>query len=95
MFDGHGKNGHMVSRMVRNRLPSLMSTLKNELNQESHVSEEEAHKWETACFSAFRLIDRELLLQVFECSFSGSTAVVAITQVDFFLYLSTCNHSVP
>ncbi|CAA7017235.1 unnamed protein product [Microthlaspi erraticum] len=84
VFDGHGKNGHMVSKMVRNRLPSLMSTLKNELNQESHVCEEE-HKWEKACFSAFRLVDKELLLQVFECSFSGSTAVVAITHGDNLL----------
>ncbi|CAH2044451.1 unnamed protein product [Thlaspi arvense] len=90
VFDGHGKNGHMVSKMVRNRLPLLMSTLKKELNQESHVceeeeeeeEEEETHKWEKACFSAFRILDRELLLQVFDCSFSGSTAVVAMTQGD-------------
>ncbi|KAL1212698.1 putative protein phosphatase 2C 72 [Cardamine amara subsp. amara] len=81
VFDGHGKNGHMVSKMVRNRLPSLLLTFK-EQNQESHVSEEEAHKWEKACFTAFKLIDRELLLQVFDCSFSGSTAVVAITHGD-------------
>ncbi|GMI80364.1 hypothetical protein like AT5G26010 [Hibiscus trionum] len=24
VFDGHGKNGHIVSNMVRNRLPSLL-----------------------------------------------------------------------
>ncbi|ESQ32135.1 hypothetical protein EUTSA_v10004521mg [Eutrema salsugineum] len=86
VFDGHGKNGHMVSKMLRNRLPSLLLTLKKELNQESHVceeeEEEETHKWEKACFTAFRLIDKELLLQVFDCSFSGSTSVVAITQGD-------------
>ncbi|EOA23016.1 hypothetical protein CARUB_v10003772mg [Capsella rubella] len=79
VFDGHGKNGHMVSKMVRNRLPSVLLTLKN---QESNVCEEEDHKWEKACFTAFRLIDRELNLQVFDCSFSGSTGVVAITQGD-------------
>lgn len=85
MFDGHGKNGHMVSKMARNRLPSLLLTLKKELNEEPHACEEdEALKWEKACFNAFRLIDRELMLQVFNCSFSGSTAVVAITQVLFF-----------
>ncbi|KFK26385.1 hypothetical protein AALP_AA8G241700 [Arabis alpina] len=83
VFDGHGKNGHMVSKTVRNRLPSLMSTFKKELNQESHVGEEdEAHKWEQACLAAFRIVDRELLLQVFDCAFSGSTAVVAVTQGD-------------
>lgn len=81
MFDGHGKSGHLVSKMVRNRLPSVLLTLKKELSQESNVCEEEAHKWEKACFTAFRLIDRELNLQVFDCSFSGSTGVVAITQV--------------
>ncbi|KAG5394456.1 hypothetical protein IGI04_024419 [Brassica rapa subsp. trilocularis] len=83
VFDGHGKNGHMVSKMARNRLPSLLLTLKKELNEEPHACEEdEALKWEKACFNAFRLIDRELMLQVFNCSFSGSTAVVAITQGD-------------
>ncbi|CAN8277221.1 unnamed protein product [Cochlearia groenlandica] len=85
VFDGHGKNGHLVSKMVRNRLPSLMLTLKNELNQESNVveeEEEESRKWEKSCFDAFRIIDKELLLQVFDCSFSGSTGVVAITQGD-------------
>jgi serine/threonine protein phosphatase PrpC len=84
VFDGHGKNGHMVSKMVRNRLPSVLLALKEELNQESNVCEEEASKWEKACFTAFRLIDRELNLQVFNCSFSGSTGVVAITQVHLF-----------
>lgn len=89
MFDGHGKNGHMVSKMVRNRLPSLVLTLKKELNEEPHACEEdEALKWEKACFNAFRLIDRELMLQVFNCSFSGSTAVVAITQVHSFFVSS-------
>ncbi|CAE6121665.1 unnamed protein product [Arabidopsis arenosa] len=82
VFDGHGKNGHMVSKMVRNRLPSVLLALKEELNQESNVCEEESNKWEKACFTAFRLIDRELNLQVFNCSFSGSTGVVAITQGD-------------
>ncbi|EFH50553.1 phosphatase 2C-like protein [Arabidopsis lyrata subsp. lyrata] len=82
VFDGHGKNGHMVSKMVRNRLPSVLLALKEEQNQESNVCEEEANKWENACFTAFRLIDRELNLQVFDCSFSGSTGVVAITQGD-------------
>lgn len=88
MFDGHGKNGHMVSKMVRNRLPSVLLALKEEQNQESNVCEEEANKWENACFTAFRLIDRELNLQVFDCSFSGSTGVVAITQVHLFLSFS-------
>lgn len=29
VFDGHGKNGHLVSEMVRNRLPLLLLGLKN------------------------------------------------------------------
>ncbi|XVE97645.1 hypothetical protein REPUB_Repub03eG0036600 [Reevesia pubescens] len=31
VFDGHGKNGHVVSNMVRNRLPSLLLSQKNAL----------------------------------------------------------------
>ncbi|XP_075518224.1 putative protein phosphatase 2C 72 [Primulina tabacum] len=29
VFDGHGKNGHMVSKLVRNRLPSLLLNQRN------------------------------------------------------------------
>lgn len=29
VFDGHGKNGHIVSEMVRNRLPLLLLSQKN------------------------------------------------------------------
>lgn len=31
VFDGHGKNGHIVSKLVRNRLPSLLLNQKNTL----------------------------------------------------------------
>ncbi|XVF89118.1 hypothetical protein PTKIN_Ptkin19aG0104900 [Pterospermum kingtungense] len=33
VFDGHGKNGHVVSNMVRNRLPSLLISQKNALEK--------------------------------------------------------------
>ncbi|XVF35366.1 hypothetical protein REPUB_Repub18cG0139400 [Reevesia pubescens] len=33
VFDGHGKNGHVVSNMVRNRLPSLLLSQKNALEK--------------------------------------------------------------
>ncbi|XP_010536209.1 PREDICTED: probable protein phosphatase 2C 72 isoform X3 [Tarenaya hassleriana] len=75
VFDGHGKSGHLVSKMVRNRLPSLLLTFKNQSPDDDDDGE-----WEEACLSAFRLIDRELLLQTFDCSFSGTTAVIAIRQ---------------
>ena len=31
VFDGHGKNGHIVSKIVRNHLPSLLLNQKNAL----------------------------------------------------------------
>ncbi|KAK9273949.1 hypothetical protein L1049_018761 [Liquidambar formosana] len=33
VFDGHGKNGHVVSKMVRNHLPSLLLSQKNALEK--------------------------------------------------------------
>ncbi|XP_019051664.1 PREDICTED: probable protein phosphatase 2C 72 [Nelumbo nucifera] len=32
VFDGHGKNGHVISKLVRNRLPSLVLDRKNALS---------------------------------------------------------------
>lgn len=71
VFDGHGNNGHIVSRVVRNQLPSLL------LNQRKFM------EWEEAIVSAFKATDKEVkLLETADCSLSGSTAVVVIKQGD-------------
>ncbi|KNA14289.1 hypothetical protein SOVF_108770 [Spinacia oleracea] len=69
VFDGHGSNGHIVSRVVRNQLPSLL------LNQRKYM------EWNEALVSAFKATDKEIkLLENADCSFSGSTAVVVVKQ---------------
>lgn len=70
VFDGHGSNGHIVSRVARNQLPSLL------LNQRKFM------EWDQAFVSAFKALDKEIkLLETVDCSFSGSTAVVVVRQV--------------
>lgn len=69
VFDGHGSNGHIVSRVARNQLPSLL------LNQRKFM------EWDQAFVSAFKALDKEIkLLETVDCSFSGSTAVVVVRQ---------------
>ncbi|KAJ6698090.1 PROTEIN PHOSPHATASE 2C 72-RELATED [Salix purpurea] len=96
VFDGHGKNGHVVSRTVRNRLPSLLLNQKNALEEidsvRDHGSEkadgglvplpgESFHKWKDACVGAFKVMDKEIKLQEsLDCSCSGTTAVVVVRQ---------------
>ncbi|CAK9161860.1 unnamed protein product [Ilex paraguariensis] len=38
VFDGHGKNGHIVSRFVRNHLPSLLLNQRNDLTKNNTVA---------------------------------------------------------
>ncbi|MCL7051501.1 hypothetical protein MKW94_020880 [Papaver nudicaule] len=78
VFDGHGENGHKVSRMVIDRLPKLL------LEQEGYrelVSTYLPNEWRRECVSAFKVMDRELKLQKdFDCSCSGTTAVTILKQ---------------
>lgn len=86
VFDGHGKNGHIVSNMVRNRLPSLVLSQKNALTKIStRVNDDEEFgtnkEWKEACVSAFKVMDKEIKLQEsLDFSCSGTTAVVVIRQ---------------
>ncbi|CAL5429258.1 unnamed protein product [Camellia sinensis] len=89
VFDGHGKNGHTVSKLVRNKLPSLLLNQKNALTKinkeredgETMVPNKTFHKWEEARISAFKAMDKEIkLLESLDCSCSGTTAVVVIRQ---------------
>ncbi|KAI7994654.1 putative protein phosphatase 2C 72 [Camellia lanceoleosa] len=89
VFDGHGKNGHTVSKLLRNKLPSLLLNQKNALTKinkeredgETMVPNKTFHKWKEACISAFKAMDKEIkLLESLDCSCSGTTAVVVIRQ---------------
>ncbi|KAK4412589.1 putative protein phosphatase 2C 72 [Sesamum alatum] len=96
VFDGHGKNGHIVSKIVRNRLPSLLLSQRNGIAKispsavssklsEKDQSESGASKnflrWKEACVSAFKVMDKEIkLLDSLDCSCSGTTAAVVVKQ---------------
>ncbi|KAG6671938.1 hypothetical protein I3842_16G029600 [Carya illinoinensis] len=70
VFDGHGKNGQVVSELVCNQLPSLLLSLKNALSKVNF------YMWKGACISVFELMDKDIELQeILDCSFSGTTAV--------------------
>lgn len=69
VFDGHGEYGHVVSRVVRNQLPSLL------LHQKRYL------EWEEAFVNAFKAMDKVVKLHVnVDCSLSGTTAVVVVKQ---------------
>ncbi|CAI9784882.1 unnamed protein product [Fraxinus pennsylvanica] len=99
VFDGHGRNGHIVSKLVRNLLPSLLLNQRNAIakistlalntsspKQGEKVNGESAPsknflKWKEAGLSAYKVMDKELkLLDKFDFSCSGTTAVVVIKQ---------------
>ncbi|KAL5728900.1 hypothetical protein ACHQM5_001927 [Ranunculus cassubicifolius] len=86
VFDGHGKDGQTVSKLVRNRLPELLLSQQEALAQDEYG---DAYKnvsvsssdWRRACISAFKVMDKEIKHQPdLECSWSGSTAVTIIMQ---------------
>ncbi|KAF5748301.1 protein phosphatase 2C 72 [Tripterygium wilfordii] len=94
VFDGHGKNGHVVSKIVRNCLPSLLLSQQHALEKtriaddpdtriQSRNTESQfaVNKWREACISAFRVMDKEIKLQEnLDFSCSGTTAVVVLRQ---------------
>ncbi|KAJ7958331.1 putative Protein phosphatase-2c [Quillaja saponaria] len=99
VFDGHGRNGHTVSKIVSNRLPSLLLSQKNALAKINElidgnditdqiemvaydsVSTKNFHTWKEAIVSVFKVMDKEIKLQVnLDCSGSGTTAVVVIKE---------------
>lgn len=97
VFDGHGRNGHLVSRLVRDSLPPLLlqhrvdnaydSSDCDDMSSiddrlSSASSPELFDEWKEACISAFKAMDKELELHPKLNSFhSGTTAVTIIKQV--------------
>ncbi|KAL3498575.1 hypothetical protein ACH5RR_041307 [Cinchona calisaya] len=98
VFDGHGYYGHAVSKMVRNRLPSL---LLNQMNTMARIISSPKYsekvggevqfnkkfdKWKGTLFSAFKVMDKEIkLVENMNCSCSGTTAVVVIRQGEYLI----------
>nr|XP_043629496.1 probable protein phosphatase 2C 61 isoform X1 [Erigeron canadensis] len=88
VFDGHGRNGQIVSKFVRNRLPSLIINQRNAtmakgktVNEHDEFESKDFHIWKEACCSAFKVMDKEIkLLEHIDCSCSGTTAVIVIKQ---------------
>ena len=83
VFDGHGKNGHVVSEMVRNRLPALLlREIETADKSEAMINAEDCEKWKEAIESSFNNMDRDIKVQErLDFSCSGTTAVVAIRLV--------------
>ena len=77
MFDGHGEKGELVSKIVRNQLPSL---LLGHMNNHSGTRD-----WKLICETTFLLMDKRILKlkNTLDCSSSGTTAVLAVTHVSF------------
>ncbi|XWS26387.1 hypothetical protein CRYUN_Cryun26dG0027900 [Craigia yunnanensis] len=73
VFDGHGKNGHLVSNIVRNRLPSLLLSHKNALAKLKTTADDNNFQ--------DQVMDKEIKLQEnLDCSTSGTTAVIVVRQ---------------
>ncbi|KAK4340741.1 hypothetical protein RND71_039242 [Anisodus tanguticus] len=92
VFDGHGENGHIVSKLVMNKLPSLLlkhvlslpkiTSPKHNVDDET-VKNKNFNKWKKACLSSFKVMDKDIKsLEKLDCSCDGTTAVVAIRQDD-------------
>lgn len=107
VFDGHGQDGHLVARNVRDILPLKLASCWQALHsaaiepdlspdgeEASYISQTESsfevkdvrdssliHSWKESFMSAYKLMDRELLVddQV-DCICSGTTAVTLVKQ---------------
>ena len=81
-----------MSKLVRNRLPSLLLNQKNSLlkarndfrerRDDSEMPNKIFRKWKEASVCAFKMMDKEIKIQEdLDCSCSGTTAVVIVKQV--------------
>ncbi|KAG9157303.1 hypothetical protein Leryth_004959 [Lithospermum erythrorhizon] len=83
VFDGHGQNGHVASKIVRNRLPSMILNKRLSLGKITDMPSNSSIKWKDACESCFKMMDKELKdCERLDFSFSGTTAVVVVRQGD-------------
>ncbi|XP_047319697.1 probable protein phosphatase 2C 72 [Impatiens glandulifera] len=76
VFDGHGTNGHLVSKFVRNYLMNFL------LDQKI-IALKNKRSSKKACISAFKVIDEKIRhFENMDCSLSGTTAVIVLRQGD-------------
>ncbi|KAI3979509.1 hypothetical protein MKX01_001701 [Papaver californicum] len=82
VFDGHGKNGQVASRLVRSWLPGLLLNQKKAISSLDLVFNKDCvEEWRKACVGAYKVMDQELKLQEnLDCSCSGTTSVTVIKQ---------------
>ncbi|RZC49862.1 hypothetical protein C5167_018285 [Papaver somniferum] len=82
VFDGHGKNGQIASRLVRSWLPGLILNQKKAISSLDLVfNKDSVEEWSKACIGAYKVMDKELKLQEnLDCSCSGTTSVTVIKQ---------------
>ncbi|KAK7410127.1 hypothetical protein VNO78_00665 [Psophocarpus tetragonolobus] len=96
VFDGHGRNGHIVSNMVNKRLFSLILNQKKvvakmgkgdkkgilkRVEEDSGAPNKNCDEWKEAILGGFRVMEKEVKLQEnLDCSCSGTTAVVVIRE---------------
>ncbi|MED6130742.1 hypothetical protein PIB30_003317 [Stylosanthes scabra] len=92
VFDGHGRNGRIVSQIVNKRLSSLILNQKNMiandkidnniiLEDDDSCTNKNFQEWKEAILCAFRVMDKEVnQLENLDFSCSGTTAIVAIRQ---------------
>ncbi|RZS27358.1 hypothetical protein BHM03_00060809, partial [Ensete ventricosum] len=80
VFDGHGPNGHMVARKVRDILPlKLRASWEVYIERDKHSGTLTILK--DSFLKAFRIVDKELRLHPdIDCFYSGTTAVTLVKQ---------------
>lgn len=102
IFDGHGPNGHMVSRYVRDYLPAKITKYYEESRaykmengndeehcDESHQSDPYHLYWKDRLVRCFHEMDEELESDAPVDSYSsGTTSVTVLKKVDQDLYLN-------
>ncbi|XP_010546507.1 PREDICTED: probable protein phosphatase 2C 61 [Tarenaya hassleriana] len=73
VFDGHGDNGHCVSKIARNQLPAVLL---------GNMNTWPTRQWKRICHDTFSAVDKKILnlKKTLDCSCSGTTAVLAVTR---------------
>ncbi|CAN6457008.1 unnamed protein product [Victoria cruziana] len=90
VFDGHGHNGHHVSKRARDWLPAVLlrqwrqwSALEGAEGKNGTDAPTVFDVWKESLFKAFMMMDKELRVQqAMDFSCSGTTAVTIIKQGD-------------
>ncbi|KAH7365695.1 hypothetical protein KP509_18G041000 [Ceratopteris richardii] len=94
VFDGHGPDGHHISKRLRENLPGILASCWRSARFSSFAARsnhgyvdqsdnEHLWLWEEAFHRAFKLMDRQLLGdEDVDCVNSGSTALTLVRQGD-------------